>query len=93
MLKVMFIPFRIAGGIVGGALATRLFTRIWRLVDSNEPPAPEQRGVSVGKLAASLALQGAVFQGVRGLADHGARAAFRRTTGRWPGEKTGTPGS
>lgn len=88
MLKVMFIPFRVTGGLVAGALAGRLFGRIWRLIDAADPPAPEQRDVPLGKLAAALVLQGAVFQGVRGLVDHGARQAFRRTTGRWPGQKT-----
>ena len=86
MLKLMFIPFRVLSGILAGTVAARLFGRIWRLFDSEQPPDPEQREVSLGKLAVALLLQGAVFGAVRGLADHGARVAFRRATGRWPGE-------
>jgi hypothetical protein len=86
MLKLMFVPFRVAGGILAGALARKLFARIWRLIDSEQAPGPEQRRISVGKLATALLLEGAVFRAVRGLVDHGARIAFSRVTGRWPGE-------
>jgi hypothetical protein len=87
MLKLMFIPFRVIGGFLAGKIATGLFRRLWGLIDSEQAPDPKQREVSLGKLATGLALQGAVFQGVRGLADHGSRVVFRRVTGRWPGTK------
>jgi len=86
MLKLMFLPFRLLGSVLAGALATKLFDRIWRMFDRDQVPDPEQREISIGKLAAALLLQGAVFGAVRGLADHGARLAFSRLTGRWPGE-------
>jgi hypothetical protein len=86
VLKLMFIPFRVIGGLLAGTIAARLFRRLWALIDSEQAPAPEQRDASLGKLAAGLVLQGAVFQGVRGLVDHGSRVAFSRLTGRWPGK-------
>jgi hypothetical protein len=91
MLKVMFIPFRLLGGLLAGVLATKLFDRLWRLIDKEQAPDPEQREVSIGKLAAGLLLQGAVFSAVRGLVDHGSRQAFTRLTGRWPGEQRPEP--
>lgn len=91
MLKLMFIPFRVIGGFLAGKIATGVFRRLWALIDSEQAPDPEQRDASLGKLAVGLALQGAVFQGVRGLADHGSRVAFRRVTGRWPGKKHAEP--
>jgi hypothetical protein len=87
MLKLMFIPFRVLGGLLAGATAKSLFARVWALIDREQPPEPEQRIVSMPKLLAALALEGAIFRAVRGLVDHGAREAFRRTTGRWPGEQ------
>jgi Protein of unknown function (DUF4235) len=87
MLKLMFIPFRLIGGFLAGTIATRLFRRLWALIDSEQAPAPEQRDASLAKLTAGLVLQGAVFQGVRGLVDHGSRVAFKRLTGRWPGQQ------
>ncbi len=86
MLKLLFLPFSVVGGLLAGVLSKRLFGALWRLVDKERPPQPEQRRASVGKLALALALNGAVFRLVRGLADHGARLAFLRLTGRWPGE-------
>ena len=43
------------------------------------------------KLAAALAIEGAVFRTVRGLADHGSRRTFARLTGSWPGEAAPGP--
>ena len=43
------------------------------------------------KLAAALAIEGAVFRTVRGLADHGSRRTFARLTGSWPGEAAPEP--
>jgi Protein of unknown function (DUF4235) len=91
MLKLMFIPFRVIGGFLAGKIATGLFRRLWALIDSEQAPDPEQRDASLGKLVAGLALQGAVFQGVRGLTDHGSRVAFSRLTGRWPGKQHAKP--
>jgi hypothetical protein len=86
VLKLMFIPFRIVGGLLAGVTAKNLFEKVWRLVDREQPPDPEQRLVSVPKMLAALAIEGAIFRAVRGLADHGARLAVSRVTGRWPGE-------
>jgi hypothetical protein len=91
MLKLMFIPFRVVGGILAGLVATKLFERIWRLVDNEEAPDPEHREIPVPKLLAALVLEGAIFRAVRGLVDHGSRVAFTRLTGRWPGEERPEP--
>jgi hypothetical protein len=87
MLKLMFMPFRLIGGLLAGALAKRLFERIWSLIDRERVPDSEQPAVPLKKLVTALVLEGAVFRAVRGLVDHGARVAFFRLTGRWPGEQ------
>ena len=91
MMKLMFIPFRLLGGLLAGVTAKNLFEKIWSLVDREQPPDPEQRRISVPKLLIALSLEGAIFRAVRGLTDHGARQAFSRLTGRWPGEKHSEP--
>jgi Protein of unknown function (DUF4235) len=91
VLKLMFIPFRVLGGVLAGALARALFKQLWSLVDKQEPPDPQQREISPGKLTAALVLEGAVFKAVRGLVDRGSRVAFSRLTGRWPGEPRPKP--
>ncbi len=83
----MFMPVRLVSGVLAGLIATKLFVGLWRLIDREEAPDPEHREVSVPKLVAALVIEGAVFRAVRGLVDHGSREAFRRMTGRWPGEQ------
>jgi hypothetical protein len=93
MLKLMFIPFRLAGGIVAGVVSKKVFEKIWGRIDREHAPDPEFREISIAKLIAGLALQGAVFRAVRGVVDHGMRVAFFRLTGRWPGEESPEPQS
>ena len=38
------------------------------------------------KVILAGALEGAIFRGTRAATDRGARVAFYRATGRWPGE-------
>jgi hypothetical protein len=85
--KLIFLPMRIAGGILAGTVSKKLFVSLWGLVDHEEPPKAEHRRINLGKLALALALEGAVFRLVKGLVDHGARQAFRTLTGSWPGEE------
>jgi hypothetical protein len=87
MTKLLFIPFSVIGGILAGVVGKKTFAGIWKLIDDQEPPEPDQREVAWPKLAIALFLQGAIFRAVRGLFDHGSREMFRRTTGRWPGEQ------
>ena len=91
VLKILFLPFGAGGGLIAGLLSKRIFKATWGLIDKEQPPEPEHRRVSVGKLALALALNGAVFRLVRGLVDHLSRRSFQRLTGRWPGEEAPAP--
>lgn len=87
MSKILFLPFSIVGGFLAGKVATMMFERIWRVIDDQESPEPDQRAVRWPKLIAALALEGAIFRAVRGGFDRGARELFKRLTGTWPGEE------
>jgi Protein of unknown function (DUF4235) len=89
--KAMFIPFSIAASLLAGMIARKLFDELWRRVDDREPPRPDHRAVRWGKLAVALAIEGAIFRAVRGVADRSARKAFNRATGTWPGEEAPEP--
>src|SRR5262245_37909776 len=91
MARILFAPISIAGGLLAGFAASRLFEFIWARFDDEEAPDPEHREVSWGKLGAALLLQGAVFRLVRGLFDHGARAIFFKGTREWPGAERPDP--
>ncbi len=86
-MKLVFIPVSILGGLLAGLIGQKVFDAIWGKVDKQEPPQPDQREVSLPKLAAALIIQGAIFRLVKGLFDHAARRGFARMTGEWPGEE------
>jgi Protein of unknown function (DUF4235) len=90
MRRLLFLPFSLLAARLGGLLARRTFNSLWGLIDRRDPPESEERGVSLGRLMLALALQGAVFRAVAGAADHLARRAFLRLTGRWPGDEPET---
>jgi hypothetical protein len=86
-MKLLFLPFSIVGGLIAGFLSKKLFEQVWGVIDKEEPPEAKYRDVPLAKLAAALALEGAIFRMVRGLADHGARRTFSKATGAWPGDE------
>ena len=89
MFKLLFRPVAIVSGLIAGIIGRKAFALIWRVVDDQDPPQPESRRVSVGKLTLALTLEGAIFRVVKGLVDHASRQGFARFTGRWPGEQDG----
>jgi hypothetical protein len=87
MAKILFVPFSVIGGIIAGSLSKKFFEVLWGVFDDEEAPEPKHREISLMKLIPALLLEGAIFRAVRGLFDHGARQAFQRLTGSWPGEE------
>jgi hypothetical protein len=86
-MKILFIPVSVTGGLIAGFLGKKLFEQLWGVVDDEEPPKPEHRRVSFGKVLAAAALEGAIFKATRAAIDHKSRQAFANATGRWPGEE------
>ncbi|HEX6781008.1 MAG TPA: DUF4235 domain-containing protein [Solirubrobacterales bacterium] len=86
-MKFIFAPIGIVLGLIAGMLGSKLFERIWGLIDEEEPPKPEHREFSWPKLVVALLIEGAIFRLVKGLVDHGSRTSFAKLTGSWPGEE------
>jgi len=91
MAKLLFIPVSVSAGLLAGFVGKKTFDHIWGLIDDEEPPDSKHRDVSWGRLLLAGAIQGAIFRAVKEATDHGARQAFYRTTGTWPGEKHPDP--
>ena len=91
VVKAIFVPVSVTGGLLAGIVAKKVFEQIWGVFDDQEPPEAEHREIDYGKLAAALALQGAIFRLAKGFADHGMRQGFVRLTGEWPGEEAPEP--
>lgn len=90
-MKLLFAPLGLAAGLLAGIVGRKAFERVWTAVDDSEPPHPDDREISVVRLAVALALEGAIFRLVKGLVDHEARRAFAGVTGSWPGERRPDP--
>jgi hypothetical protein len=86
-VKFVFTPLSLLLSLLAGIVGQKIFEKIWALVDDEEAPSPEHREFAWPKLIAALLVEGAIFRLVKGLTDHGARVAFARTTGAWPGEE------
>jgi len=91
MTKLLFLPLRVAAGLLAGILGKNVFRTMWGLIDDQEAPKAEQRRIRVPMLALALVIEGALFRALRGLADHGSRRVFARLTGSWPGEQEPKP--
>jgi hypothetical protein len=87
-MKLLFAPVGLAAGFVAGLAAQKAFERLWAAFDDEGPPEPAQRDASYPRLISALLVEGAVFRLTKGVVDHGARRAFARATGRWPGEES-----
>jgi hypothetical protein len=90
-MKLLFLPFSILGGLIAGFISKKLFEQVWGVIDREEPPEAKHREISVLKMVAALALEGAIFKAIRGLADHGSRRGFQKVTGSWPGKEEPEP--
>jgi uncharacterized protein DUF4235 len=90
-VKILFLPFSIVGGLIAGLISKKLFEQIWGVIDDEEPPEAKHREISMGKLVTALALEGAIFRLMRGIADHQTRKGFSKLTGSWPGEEAPEP--
>lgn len=87
LLRVLFLPVSVLSGLLAGLLARKLFDVAWGQVSEEDPPEPEHREASWGRLTLALALEGAAFRITSGLVNRATRAGFFRATGRWPGEE------
>ena len=87
MIKLMYKPFSITAGVLGGVLAGVIFKQVWKLV-AHEEDAPESDDVQRGwgEVLVAATVQGAIFALVKAAVDRGAAEATLRLTGIWPGK-------
>jgi Protein of unknown function (DUF4235) len=91
MAKLIFMPISILTGLLAGIISKKVFALIWGRIDEQDPPQPQNRRADFGKLAVSLALEGALFRLVKGLVDNSSRRGFASVTGAWPGDREPEP--
>ncbi|HEY2764913.1 MAG TPA: DUF4235 domain-containing protein [Pseudonocardiaceae bacterium] len=76
---------RLVGGVLAGAVAGAVFTRIWRAVrDADEAPDPTELDHGLRDVLIAAALQGAVFGLVKAAMDRVVAKGYRRVSGHDP---------
>jgi xanthosine utilization system XapX-like protein len=91
LVKLLYKPFGIVFGIVGGLLARRVFDAVWGLVDKEEPPTATTKRATWPKVLGAAAAQGVTFSVTRAAVDRAGAKSFQHMTGAWPGEKEPDP--
>ena len=90
-MGLIYKPFGIVLGILGGLLGKRVFDLIWEKVDDEDPPKATTQQTSWRKVLAAAAVQGMVFKTVRVVVDRWGAIGWHYLTGSWPGEKAPDP--
>jgi hypothetical protein len=88
LLKVLYMPFGLAFGLVGGMAAKQLFGVIWGNVDPDDakPPSPRSGEAGLPKVVAGAALQAATFAATKAAFDRAGANTFRHLIGDWPAQ-------
>lgn len=86
-MKLLYKPFGLIAGIVGGRLARRVFDALWGRIDDGEPPKATTERATWPRVVGAAALQGATFAATRAIVDRAGAKSFAHLFGIWPGER------
>jgi Protein of unknown function (DUF4235) len=84
-MKVLYKPFAIIAGAIGGKLGQGLFKALWAKIDAGEPPKPTIEEASLGKVVGAAALEAAAVAGAKAATTRASARSFHYLTGVWPG--------
>ena len=90
-MGLIYKPFGILLGLLGGLLGKRVFDFVWTKVDDEEPPEATTRETSWARVLAAAAVQGMIFKTVRVVLNRWGAIGWNYLTGVWPGEKRPDP--
>jgi hypothetical protein len=84
----MYKPVALIASVIGGLLASRAFSQIWRaLAGKRDVPDPTDEAQSWAAILPAAALHGVVFGVVKALVDRLGAKQFERMTGAWPWQR------
>ena len=87
-MKLLYKPFGLLFGVLGGVLASMVFRRVWMAVaDEEDAPDATDRTRGWGEIVLGAAVQGALFGAVKALIDRAGATGFAKATGSWPGDE------
>jgi hypothetical protein len=86
MARVIYKPFGLLVGVLGGIVAGAIFKRVWSAVGhQDEAPKATDKDKGWSEVVLAAAAQGAVFGGVKALIERAGATGFAWLTGAWPG--------
>lgn len=86
MARVLYKPFGLLFGVLGGLVAGAIFKRIWAAaVHEDDAPKATDARKDWPEVIAAATLEGAVFGGVKAAIDRAGATGFAKVTGAWPG--------
>jgi hypothetical protein len=84
MKKLVYTPFSIVFGLLGARVGKKAFNTIWGRVSDEPKPSAKEPDVSLGRVAASAALEGATLAAATAVARQLSVRAFHHVFGVWP---------
>ena len=85
--KLVYKPFGLLLGLLGGILAGAVFKQVWRRASGrDDPPDAKESEYGWKEVLAAAAVQGAIFGLVKAAIDRSGARAFEKATGSWPGD-------
>jgi hypothetical protein len=87
IFKLLYKPFGILAGVVGGLLSKRVFEWVWAKIDEEDPPKATTLETTWPKALGAAAVQGVTFKVTRAAVDRAGASTFRYFTGVWPGDR------
>ena len=82
---VVYKPLMIAAGLLGGSLASTVFSKVWKAVaHEDDAPDPTDEDRAWKEILAAVALKGAIAGVVKALIQRGGATGYRGLTGTWP---------
>ena len=86
MARLIYKPFGLIVGVLGGLAARAVFKRVWSAAGhEDEAPKPTDEDKGWREVVLAAAAEGAVFGGVKALIDRAGATGFAWLTGAWPG--------
>lgn len=85
MVKALYKPFAIIFGLLGGMIASAIFSKVWKAV-AHEDDAPDagDEDRTWKEIIPAVALKGAIAAVVRAVIQRGGATGVRGLTGTWP---------
>ena len=88
-MKLLYKPFGLLVGVIGGVVAGKVFSRFWGLLGrEGEAPNATDRDSGWREVILVSAMKGAVFGVVKATINRAGATGYAQVTGTWPGKQS-----